>query len=176
MYPRARYLSQQFVEELCSADGMTDGLLAEVERVIYESHSPTERDGAIGFNDLRDIRSERYREARRREEESLGSLSEKINTELEKRSLVSQLTTQVQEKDSLVKRLGEDRSKLVAKGSEIRLSRLQLLTAASEKVAGYVRYYKAQEQQILLMQDEVNNVRRVVAPSDLRDIQSRHTK
>ena len=66
----------QFVEELCSADGMTDGLLAEVERVIYESHSPTEREGAISFNDLRDIRSERYREARRREEESLGSLSE----------------------------------------------------------------------------------------------------
>ena len=87
-----------------------------------------------------------------------------------------QLTTQVQEKDSLVKRLGEDRGKLVAKGSEVRLSRLQLLTAASEKVAGYVRYYKAQEQQILLMQDEVNNVRRVVAPSDLRDIQARHTK
>lgn len=44
------------------------------------------------------------------------------------------------------------------------------------RVAGYVRYYKAQEQQILLMQDEVNNVRQVVAPSDLRDIQARHTK
>jgi len=176
VYPRARYLSQQFVEELCSADGMTDGLLAEVERVIYEAHSPTEREGAISFNDLRDIRSERYREARRREEESLSGLSERINTELEKRSLVPQLTTQVQEKDSLVKRLTEDRSKLVAKGSEVRLSRLQLLTAASEKVAGYVRYYKAQEQQILLMQDEVNNVRQVVAPNDLRDIQARHTK
>ena len=34
-YPRARYLSQQFVDELCSSDGMTDALLGEVERVIF---------------------------------------------------------------------------------------------------------------------------------------------
>lgn len=175
VYPRARYLSQQFVEELCSADGMTDGLLTEVERVIYESHSSTEREGAINFNDLRDIKSERYREARRWEEESLSGLSERINIELEKRSLVPQLKAQVQEKEALVTRLTEDRSKLVAKGSEVRLARLQALTSASEKIAGNVRHFKAQEQQILLMQDEVNNIRRVVAPNDLREIQARHT-
>ncbi|MCI0911809.1 TrlF family AAA-like ATPase [Pseudomonas putida] len=175
VYPRARYLSQQFVEELCSADGMTDGLLTEVERVIYEAHSSTEREGAINFNDLREIKSERYREARRREEESLSSLSERINIEFEKRSLVPQLKAQVQEKDALVTRLTEDRSKLVAKGSEDRLTRLQALTTASEKISGYVRHYKAQEQQILLMQDEVANIRRVVAPSDLREIQARHS-
>jgi hypothetical protein len=33
-----RYLSQQFVEELCSASGLTDGLLREIERVIFEAH------------------------------------------------------------------------------------------------------------------------------------------
>ncbi|MGZ2995701.1 TrlF family AAA-like ATPase [Pseudomonas aeruginosa] len=174
VYPRARYLSQQFVEDLCSADGMTDGLLAEVERVIYESHSSSEREGAINFSDLRDLRAERYREGRRREEESLSNLSEQINMELEKRSLVAQLKLQVQEKEALVKRLTEDRSKLVGKGSEERVARLEKLTAASEKVGGYVRYYKGQEQQILLMQDEVRNVRHVVAPDDLRKIQARH--
>ena len=42
-YPRARYLSQQFVEELCSSSGMTDALLREIERVIFESHPLTER-------------------------------------------------------------------------------------------------------------------------------------
>jgi len=34
-YPRARYLSQKFVEDLCRADGMTDALLREIERVIF---------------------------------------------------------------------------------------------------------------------------------------------
>ncbi|MGD0103439.1 MAG: hypothetical protein ABSC06_05310, partial [Rhodopila sp.] len=36
-YPRARYLSQQFVENLCSSYGMTDALLHEIERVVFES-------------------------------------------------------------------------------------------------------------------------------------------
>jgi len=74
----------------------------------------------------------------------------------------------------LVKRLAADRAKLVAKGAEARVERLEALTKASEKIGGYVRYYKTQEQQILLMQDEVKSIRGVVAPNDLRDIQARH--
>ena len=37
-YPCVRYLSQQFVEDLCSSNGMTDDLLQEIERVIFEAH------------------------------------------------------------------------------------------------------------------------------------------
>ena len=173
-YRRARYLSQQFVEKLCSADGMTDGLLSEVERVIFDSHTVTEREGAINFSDLREIRSARHRQARKHGEESLSILSERINTELEKRSLVTTYKTQVQEKEQLLSRLNEDRSKLVAKGSESRVSRLEELTKAAETVSGYVRYYSNQENQILLMQDEVANVRTVIAPEDLREIKERH--
>ncbi|MDX1296732.1 MAG: AAA family ATPase [Pseudomonas sp.] len=173
-FPRARYLSQQFVEKLCSADGMTDGLLSEVERVIYDSHSVTEREGAVNFSDLRELRSARYLEARKREEESLSILSERINAELEKRSLIATYRTQVQEKEQLLKRLNEDRGKLVAKGSESRVLRLEELTKAVEIVSGYVRYYTTQEKQVLLMQDEVANVRTVIAPEDLREIKERH--
>ncbi|MFW9268755.1 TrlF family AAA-like ATPase [Pseudomonas sp. NR3] len=173
-YRRARYLSQQFVEKLCSADGMTDGLLSEVERVIFDSHTVIEREGAINFSDLREIRSARHRQARKHGEESLSILSERINTELEKRSLVTTYKTQVQEKEQLLTRLNEDRSKLVAKGSESRISRLEELTKAAETVSGYVRYYTNQENQILLMQDEVANVRTVIAPEDLREIKERH--
>jgi hypothetical protein len=43
-FPRARYLSQQFVEELCSTKGVSDGLVAEIERVIFESHSQDDRE------------------------------------------------------------------------------------------------------------------------------------
>ena len=37
--PRVQYLSQQFVEQLCSADGATDALTREIERVIFMAHS-----------------------------------------------------------------------------------------------------------------------------------------
>ena len=52
-YARARYLSQQFVEELCSIEGMP-ALINEIERVIFEAHPSLDRDGAIDFDELLD--------------------------------------------------------------------------------------------------------------------------
>ena len=173
-YPRARYLSQQFVENLCSSSGLSDGLLVELERVIFDAHSVTQREGTVNFGDLRELRSARFRQARAREEESLAMLSERINIELEKKEMLSTYKAQVLEKELLVKRLTEDRGKLVAKGSEVRVLRLEQLTKATETVGGYVRYYKAQEQQILLMQDEISTIRTTIAPNDLRAIKSKH--
>jgi len=51
-YQRVRYLSQQFVEDLCSSSGLTDGLLREIERVIFQAHSEHARDGALDFAEL----------------------------------------------------------------------------------------------------------------------------
>jgi len=54
-YPRARYLSQQFVEELCSSKGASQGLLQEIERVIFEAHQEDQREGAMNFAELLDV-------------------------------------------------------------------------------------------------------------------------
>ena len=79
-YARARYLSQQFVEELCSASGATDALIREIERVIFESHPLAERGGALDFSELLELRASRFRQARDREEVALVHLSERIGT------------------------------------------------------------------------------------------------
>lgn len=60
-YPKVRYLSQQFVEDLCSSSGMTDELMREIERVIFEAHPPEDRDGALDFEELLDQRATRHR-------------------------------------------------------------------------------------------------------------------
>ncbi len=173
-YPRARYLSQQFVEELCSAHGMTDVLMSEIERVIFEAHPVSDRDGAINFDELLELRASRFREARRREEETLANLSERIGTELEKQAQVAVMTKQVAEKVKLIAGYTSDRTKLVVKGSEARVTRLNVLTAAAEKVRGYLRYFAAQEQALLALQDEVGDVRTNQAPETLRRSQERH--
>jgi len=54
--PRVQYLSQQFVERLCSSEGITDELLTEIERVIFETHPYEERLGASNFRELLDLR------------------------------------------------------------------------------------------------------------------------
>ena len=63
-FPRARYLSQQFVEELCSAKGVSDGLVDEIERVIFDSHSQDDREWALDFTELREQRTARFQQAR----------------------------------------------------------------------------------------------------------------
>jgi hypothetical protein len=153
-YPRARYLSQKFVEELCSATRMTDELLREIERVIFESHSIAERDGATDFEELRELRTMRFREARRRKEDALTDISERIGTELEKANLVSTLKKQVGEKTKLIEGYSKDRSKLVSKGSEERVKRLAELSAAADKVQGFLRFYASKEQSLLAIRDE----------------------
>ena len=173
-YPRARYLSQQFVEELCSAQGMTDELIREIERVIFEAHTLSEQEGAVDFNELLDLRAWRFREARDREEKNLADLSERIGTEIEKQGLVIPLGKQITEKKKLIEGYVNDRSKLVVKGNEARVARLAALTAAAEKVRGYLRYFNAQEQAILSLKDEVSNVRTHQAPEALRQSQEKH--
>lgn len=173
-YPRARYLSQQFVDELCSAQGITDTLMKEMERVIFDSHSTEDKDGAADFDELLEIRTTRLRAARTREENTIAALSERISGELEKNQLVSGLAKQIQEKDALISGYSKDRDKLVSKGSEERVEQLAEFTVAAEKVRGYLRFFAAQEQSLLSLQDEVQNVRTHQAPEGLRRTKERY--
>lgn len=173
-YPRARYLSQQFVEELCSANRMTDGLLHEIERVIFESHGLTDREGALDFRELLDLKSARFRQAREREEDAIVTLSNRISSEYEQDRQVATLTQDIDTKAKLVEQTTEDRSKLAAKGSKDRMVRLNALTAAAEIVRGYLRFYNKKNAALLALSDEVSSLRNVKAPEMLRNTQETH--
>jgi len=173
-YPRARYLSQQFVDELCSSSGLSDPLLQEIERVIFEAHSFNDRDGAIDFAELLDHRVSRYRLARDREAEALSQISERIGMELEKERMVESYTTQIKQKTQLIAAYTTDRAKLVPTGREGLVTRHTEVTAAAEKVRISVRAFGNQRQAFLALQDEVKDLRRNKAPEDLRRTQSRH--
>ena len=173
-YPRARYLSQQFVETLCSSRGMTDELLQEVERVVFEAHPASDRDGAVGFDDLRDMRAMRFHQAREREERALASLSEQIGVEFEKAESVGGLERQVKDKEALVSRTEAERARLVAKGSEGRIAYLQEITAAAERVRGHVRFYNVRSQDLSTLSDEVSDRRKNKAPEALLGVRRHH--
>jgi len=169
-FPRARYLSQKFVEELCSADGMTDALLREIERVIFEAHP--EKDGTFQFDQLLDLRATRHRLARRRDEEAIGALSDNVGQEREKRRQIAGLKQQLAQKEQTVKGLEADRDKLIVKGTEARADRLTVIANAAEKVRSYLRYYANQESSLLSLQDEVKSFRQNKAPEALRQTKS----
>jgi AAA domain, putative AbiEii toxin, Type IV TA system len=175
LFPRARYLSQQFVEELCSSKGVADGLVDEIERVIFASHSQDDRDGAIDFAELRDQRIRRFQQARERETEAISDISERISTEFEKESLVSSLTTQVAQKRGVIANYNTDLAKLVVKGTEAQVKRHSELSEAAQNLRAKVQAFSNQRRTFVALQDEVRSMRATRAPEMLRQMQARHT-
>lgn len=174
-FPRARYLSQQFVEELCSARGVSDGLVDEIERVIFESHSQEHREWALDFAELRDQQISRFKQAREREAEAISDISGRIATEFEKESLVATLTTQVEQKKKLITDYTADRAKLVVKGTEAQVARHTQLSEAAQKLRNKIQSFGNQRRTFIALQDEVRSMRATGAPEMLRQAQARHT-
>lgn len=174
-FPRARYLSQQFVEELCSAKGVSDGLVDEIERVIFESHSQDDREWALDFAELRDQQTARFQQAREREAEAIADISDRIATEFEKESLVATLTTQVGQKKKLIADYTSDRAKLVVKGTEAQVTRHTRLSEAAQKLRNKIQSFGNQRRTFVALQDEVRSMRATGAPELLRQAQARHT-
>lgn len=173
-YARARYLSQQFVEELCAADRVNDGLLEEIQRVIYEAHPLPDRDGTSNFDELLDLRVTVLRESRAREEAALTDLSERIAVDREKLTALKPLQSQIAEKEKLIARYKTDRSKLVSKGGEDRVKRLDDLTQEAQKVRGYLRFFANQKQSLLSLEQEVKEQRIRKGPEALRQSKVRY--
>ena len=174
-YPRVRYLSQQFVEVLCSSSGMADELLREIERVIFEAHPSEDRDGALDFQELLEQRANRHRLSREREAEAVAQISDRISTELEKVKLVAGLKAQVAQKEKLLAGYMTDRRNLVASGSEIRAERHNEVSQAADAIKVTVRRFNNQRRTFVALQDETKDVRRNQAPELLRQSQARHT-
>jgi ABC-type lipoprotein export system ATPase subunit len=174
-YPRVRYLSQQFVEDLCSIEGMPT-LIREIERVIFEAHPSLERDGAVDFEELLELRTTQYREVRRREETALAATSDQIGVEMDKSKQVPIVTAQITEKEKLVARYENDRKRLLPKQHNNTSERLQALITAAENVRGYLRHYAAQQASLAALRGEVFDVRQHQAPSTLRLMKERHSK
>lgn len=172
-YPRARYLSQQFVEELCSIEGMP-ALIKEIERVIFEAHPSLERDGAVDFDELLELRARRYRDARIREETALANLSDQIGIEIEKSRQIEPLKAQIAEKQKLIARYQSDRKKLLPKDTNKTGERLQKLMAAAEKVRAYLRSFANQQASLVGLKNEVQDLRQNRAPEALRSMKERH--
>ena len=166
-YERARYLSQQFVEELCSIEGMPK-LIEEIERVIFEAHPSLEREGAFDFGELLERRAGGHRDERAREEAALANISDQIGIEMEKAREVKPLVAKIDAKEKLIARYERDRKALLPKGDKKTSERLQELVAAAEKVRGHMRTLGNRRASIVRVENEIRDLRQNRAPEGLR--------
>lgn len=123
--PEVQYLSQQFVENLCSSEGMTDELLVEIERVVFQAHPSEERLGARTFQELLALKAEPGRAKRARAIEANQDLAERIDRERELLAGLDMLRKQKVTQESSINADKAARQKLIVRGGEERSKRLE---------------------------------------------------
>lgn len=174
--PRVQYLSQQFVDTLCSAEGVTDELLAEIERVIYQAHPTEDRMGTTTFRELLDLRAARGRAIRQSHEEALAETAQELNVERDRRASLPGLQKQRIEKAGSIAKDKRDRSTLIGKGGEERAKRLDTVSTAAEAVRFQVEQARRRRQALLALRDDVADTRTNKAPMRLRQLQQAHAE
>jgi ABC-type lipoprotein export system ATPase subunit len=134
-----RYLSQKFVERLCSEDQIGTELVHEIERVIFSCIDPTDTLNASSFEELRALRTEGIKEEGNRLRDDIVRL---IREECdlrdnalklpEKKARIATLTT---EKDNLTRQIPRAASAEEARVQAELQTKRAALTAAQQAVA-----------------------------------------
>ncbi len=95
--PDVHYLSQQFVERLCSPEGIADELIEEVEKVVFAAHEPSSRLGTTSFHALLDAMTGDQRQQRQYLRDRLDRISEEVLVQREmKRTLAAKEKRRIQ--------------------------------------------------------------------------------
>jgi hypothetical protein len=172
--PGVQYLSQQFVERLCSSEGITDELLGEVERVIFEAHPYEHRLGTASFRELLNIRASHGRNLREHANQEIASLSEQVETE---RTAYAQLAALKAELERLQKVVSEDRaarSALVVVGGEARSQHLEKVNSELASRQGAVDAARRQEQALAELEAALADLAARRLPSVVTDLARLH--
>ncbi len=170
--PRVQYLSQQFVDALCSSDGMTGSLVEEVQRVIFDAHEETEREGASNFQELYDIRCDNAIQQRRRCENELSTIAEQL---LAERLLKLDLPNLTKKKEELVKQMSQDdlaRKKLVRPDQQLRLSRQEEVGKALQTRRNELEKLQKEARALKALQTDVTDYRVRRAPAVLSEFKA----
>ena len=168
--PYVQYLSQQFVDQLCSAEGLNDALVTEIERVIFNAHPLNERQGADSFQELLGLRLETSRQKRERQQQALTRASADLTDERVKKDGLRALEKDRDEKKRAIDKDKTDRKSLVAKGNEERARRHEQVSLAVDAKRQLVDQAKRRHQALLHLQNDVRDFRTRQAPSLLADL------
>lgn len=165
-----QYLSQQFVDQLCSAEGLDDALVKEIERVIFNAHPIDDRLGAGSFKELLDIHLEASRQKRGRQQETLGKASAALTEERVKKAGLKALEKDRDEKKRAIEKDKTDRKSLVAKGNEERAKRHEQVSLAADAKRQQVEQARRRHQTLLHLQNDVLDFRSRQAPAMLAEL------
>ena len=172
--PQVQYLSQQFVDQLCSAEGLDDSLLAEIERVIFNAHGVSDRMGTSSFRDLLETKLSSARVERDRSDDELSRIADEIAGERTRKAGLLKLQQQRTEKNSSIEKNKKERDALLNKGKAADAAALNQVRSAVESKREQVGDLKQREQAIRGLTAEVGEYRARTIPGLLAELKDQY--
>ncbi len=169
-----QYLSQQFVDQLCSSEGLNERLLEEVERVVFQVHPVENRMDATNFQELLNIVAYDARAGRQQQEENFKQISSDLARERVRKANLETLTKQNKEKEDSIAKDINDRKTLTGNNSEERSQRLEAVARAVDTITANVNEKKRQYRAIAALQTEIAAIKKNLAEKQLKDLKSKH--
>jgi energy-coupling factor transporter ATP-binding protein EcfA2 len=146
--PRVCYLSQHFVNRLCSAGGLAKELREEIERVIFDQTEQTARFETNSFRDLAEYVLDPIIRRREVQTADILSLSEKLAEEEREHEQLPKLVGERTEIIIQITKAQTDVKTILPKGQEQRAKRLLDLEEACATVEGKIEAVSRRQQSL----------------------------
>ena len=172
--PRVRYLSQQFVDQLCSSDGLADELVSEIERVVFEAHLPDDRLGTRSFSELRDIKTQSVKLRIENLQEVLNEIGNEISIQDDLRRSLNDLIIKRASEYAANERMKGDRNKLTPTNNSSLLARLEAVRNNSELKFRVITELEKKELNLVSLKEEVEYFGDVEASQHLDQLKARY--
>ncbi len=174
--PPLRYLSQQFVDDLCAVDGVSDLLRKEIERVVFNSLEADERYSTFDFDELLDLKLRAPKARQVAELEAIADLTEEI-TRL--RVLHDSLPSLQEARGELIKKrtkAQEEARELTKKVDPSTANRYTLVGEALQQRERQAQYESRRIKALDTLAQDVSTSRGTTFPSQLSKIRDRNAE
>ncbi|PKA99602.1 putative AbiEii toxin of type IV toxin-antitoxin system [Flavobacteriaceae bacterium MAR_2009_75] len=172
--PRVRYLSQQFVDHLCSSDGLADELVNAIENVIFDAHSVDERLGARTFKELRSTKTESIKRSIEKYQKLLLDIGDNISTQDDLARNVEDLKKKRANEFAAIERMKLDRKKLIPSDNKELLKKLDQVREATEAKSQNIATIEKKELKLNGLKEEVGQFEDGIAKPYLEDLKANY--
>ena len=172
--PAVRYLSQHFVDRLCSSGGLGTELRKEIERVVFDATDPTDRLEANSFQELADVHLGPVRLRREELKRVIASTSGKIIDAGRLHAKLPQLETEKIRMEEQVEREQKQQGSLIPKGHEERAKRLAQLERLYSDREAEIQHLRFSVRKLTDLFAEVRDIQGTTEPARLQDMMDRY--
>jgi energy-coupling factor transporter ATP-binding protein EcfA2 len=165
-----QYLSQHFVENLCSASGLATELRAEMERVVFESTDQTERFGTDSFAELLELNLRPIIERRKELQQSIAVMSGEVVTEDLRKTQLPAQRAEVTVQTKQIETAKANLAKLVPKEQKEHAETLGRLDSAYSATEARVEGLRRVRRELDDLTSEVSHIRTTREPLRFADM------